>query len=107
MAYSPNYYGVFVAEPSETTPDVRQLVRGDSYDGVGNPVLSWTTTRDYASGWTGQFTIRHRVTGSVLVNKEMEIPSANSVRVSLTSTDTAFALLVSDDEFGPHPYDIQ
>jgi len=36
------------------------LVQGDTYDGIANPLLTWTTTADYTDGWSVMFTIRDK-----------------------------------------------
>ena len=95
---------------SSTTFDsseIVEVVRGDSYDGTANPLLSFTETTDYSSGWSGTFTVNHRVTGAELLSTTSLTLNSDSIQVSLGSSDTAFALLVSDDEFGPHPFDIE
>ena len=85
---------------------IARIRRNDAYDGVANPVLSFVVTRDYA-GWTGTLTIRHRVTGVSLLTASVTVASSTSLTVSMSSTDTAFALLTSNEDFGPHPLDIQ
>lgn len=76
------------------------IVRGDSFS-QGVPVDT-----DY-TGYTASFTIRHRVTNAVLVTTSATVTSSTLVTVSLTTSQTAFALLVDPTEFGPHPYDLQ
>lgn len=104
--------GVVAAElPEEATVVVgqRQLTRirrNDSYDDVANPVKSFPVEKDY-DGWTGTLTIRHRVTGSSLLTKSVTVLSAATITCSLSSTDTAFTLLTMDEDFGPHPFDIE
>ncbi len=68
--------------------------------------FSFTVTTDY-TGYTGLLTIRHRVTEAQLMQVAVTVTSATVLSVSLSSTDTAFPLLVSLTEFGPHPFDIQ
>jgi hypothetical protein len=84
----------------------QEIVRGDTYDNVANAKLAFTVAKNY-TGWTGLFTIRHRVTGSELLSKAVVVTSSTLLNVTLDSTDTAFTDLVSDEEFGPHPFDIQ
>lgn len=86
----------------QTTSPVNTLTvnRGDSFVGT-HPV-----TTNY-TGYTATFTVRHRVTDAVLCTASAAVTSSTLLTVTLATTDTAFALLVSADEFGPHPYDIQ
>lgn len=113
--YAPNYYGggggssgtieevtVVVGEKQVT-----RLIRNDAYDGTANAAKSFAVTKDYTSGWTGTMTIRHRVTGAALLSKSVTVSSATGLAVSLSSSDTAFALLTTDEDFGPHPFDIE
>lgn len=86
---------------------VTRLIRNDAYDGTANAAKSFAATKDYTSGWTGTMTIRHRVTGAVLLSKSVTVSSATGLAVSLSSSDTAFALLTTDEDFGPHPFDIE
>lgn len=96
-----------LASSNSSTVNIKYLTRGDSYDGIGNPKLTWTVAQDFTSGWTGTMTIRHRTTGASLMSATVTAASSVLLEASLTTTDTAFALLVSDEEFGPHPYDVQ
>lgn len=96
-----------VASYNNADASLRYITRGDAYDGTANAALTWDVTKDYTSGWTGTMTIRHRVTGASLMTATVTAASATQLTASLTTTNTAFALLVSDEEFGPHPYDIQ
>lgn len=96
-----------VASYNNTDASLRYITRGDAYDGTANAALTWDVTKDYTSGWTGTMTIRHRVTGASLMSATVTAASADQLTATLTTTNTAFALLVSDDEFGPHPYDVQ
>lgn len=107
MSYAPEYYGGEAGSSTVDTSNIIYLVRGDSYDGTANARLDFTVTKDFQTGWTGVFTIRHRTTDAVLLSATAAATSSTSVLVTLDTDDTAFALLVSDDEFGPHPYDIQ
>jgi len=94
---------------ASSNADIKYLTRGDSYDGVtgGNAKLTWTVAGDYQSGWTGTMTIRHRVTAAALAAVTVTASDATTLEATLTVSDTAFALLVTDDEFGPHPYDVE
>ena len=91
--------------PSGST--IRYVTRGDSYDGTANAKLSWPVAVDYTTGWTGTLTVRHRTTNAVLLTKAVVVASAVLLECTLTVTDSAFALLTDDDEFGSHPYDVQ
>lgn len=82
------------------------LVRNDSYDGVANAKLTFAVSKNYTN-WTGTFTIRHRTTNASLCSKSVTVASSTLLEVSLASSDTAFSALVSDDEFGPHPFDVE
>jgi hypothetical protein len=92
---------------SNTDAQIKYITRGDSYDDLANSKLEWAVTKDFTSGWTGTFTIRHRTTDSVLATASVTVADATTLKVTLTTSDTAFALLTSDDEFGPHPYDVE
>jgi len=83
------------------------IYQGDSYDGTARSKLTWSVTRDFRSGWTGTITVRHRVTAAVLMTATVSGLTATSIECSLSSTNTAFPLLVDDTEFGPHPYDVE
>lgn len=84
-----------------------RLTRNDAYDNTANPAKTFTVTKDYTSGWTGTFTIRHKATGVTLLSKSVTVTSATILTVSLVSTDTDFSELTSDEDFGPHPFDIE
>lgn len=111
MSYAPEYYGgeetITIAEPNALEPDVRRVTRGDAYDGVANPILAFPTTADYSTGWVGVMTVRHRVTGEILLQIDADMATAQSVRVSMTDDDTAFSLLTTDQDFGAHPFDVE
>ncbi len=90
-----------------TNANIKTIRKGDSYDGTANAKLSWTVTKDFTSGWTGTLVIRHRTTGSTLASASIVVVDATTLEATLTTTDTAFTALTSDQEFGPHAYDIQ
>jgi len=94
------------ARYTNTDANIIYVTRGDSYDGTANAQLSFAVSKDY-SGWTGTMTVRHRVTDAVLMTASVTVESATELRVSLLTSDTAFALLTTDADFGPHPYDIE
>jgi hypothetical protein len=83
-----------------------RIVRNDAYDGVANPIFTFGVTRDY-TGWTGTLTIRHRSTGLLIFAKAITVESDIYLTISMTSEETAFPLLTSNEDFGPHPFDIQ
>ena len=85
-----------LALPSTTL----HIIRNDSYSGTV------TVTTDY-TGYAGTLTIRHRLTAEELCSKAITVTSSTVLTIALATTDTAFADLVADDEFGPHPYDIE
>jgi len=85
---------------------VKYIRQGDSYDGTGQPLLSFTVDRDY-TGFTGTFKITHRLTGASLLSKAVVVASSTLITVSLSTTDTAFTGLATDSEFGAHPYEIE
>ena len=88
---------------TNTSANIIYLNQGDSYDGEANPVLSWNVTKDYTS-YTLQLEITHRVTGTVLLTKAMTALDETTIQASLSSTDTAFADLTTDADFGSHRY---
>ena len=109
--YAPNYYGGGGGTIDEVTvvvgeKQVTRFHRNDAYDGTANAVKSFPVEKDF-TGWTGVMTIRHRVTGTSLLSKSVTVASSILLTVTLSSTDTAFALLTSDEDFGPHPFDIE
>ena len=83
------------------------IQQGDSYDDLGNAKLQWTVTKDYTVGWSGNITIRHRVTGVQIMQAAITVVDATTIKATLTSTDTAFTGLTTDADFGVHPYEIQ
>ena len=89
-----------------STAVVKTIRRNDSYDGTANALYSFTVDKNY-TGWTGTFTIRHRVTNASLLSKSVTVASSTLLTCSLSSSDTAFALLATDAEFGPHPFDVE
>jgi hypothetical protein len=92
------------ANQQQTPVNQISITRGDSYS--GSTKITRTVTTDY-TGYTATFTIRHRVTNAVLLTKAATVDSSTQLSVALTTTDTAFALLVDATEFGPHPYDFR
>lgn len=85
---------------------ITRITRNDSYDGTANGIKTFSVTKDY-TGWSGTLTIRHRVLGTSLLSKSVSVATATSLTASLSSTDTAFTALTSDEDFGPHPFDIE
>lgn len=109
MTYAQAYYGG--AGSGASTSGTAEggklaLVRGDAYDDVANPAISITVGKDF-TGWSGVFTVRHRLTESVICTASITVVSSSLLRVTLSTVDTAFALLTTADDFGPHPYDIE
>jgi hypothetical protein len=106
--YASAYYGEYLATQATDTAGKQRIdiVRNDAYDGIANPVKTFTVTKDF-TGWTGVLTIRHRVTNTVLLSVSVVVASVGSLTATMTSTDTAFTLLTSSEDFGPHPFDIQ
>jgi hypothetical protein len=92
------------ANQQQTPVNQLAIVRGDSYTGTSK--LTRAVTTDY-TGYTATFTIRHRVTDAVLLSVAGAVDSSTQLSVSLSTTNTAFALLVDPTEFGPHPYDFR
>jgi hypothetical protein len=92
------------ANQQQTPVNQISITRGDSYSGATK--ITRVVTTDY-TGYTATFTIRHRVTNAILLTKAATVDSSTQLSASLTTTDTAFALLVDATEFGPHPYDFR
>jgi hypothetical protein len=92
------------ASQQQTPVNQIAITRGDSYSGATK--ITRVVTTDY-TGYAATFTIRHRITNAVLLTKAATVDSSTQLSVSLTTTDTAFALLVNVTEFGPHPYDFR
>ena len=85
----------------------QEVIRGDDYDGTAHEPLKWTVEKDF-QGWSGAMTIRHRVTQAVLMDSvAIEVNSPTELQAVLTKSNTAFALLTTDRDFGVHPYDVQ
>lgn len=80
--------------------------RGDSYDGVANNVLVFTVTKDFDS-WSGTFTVRHRSSNAVLVSASAAAVGPTIIQVSLDADETTMDAITNDEDFGPHPYEIQ
>ena len=85
---------------------IKRITRNDAYDDIANAVLSLTVTKNFYS-WAGTLTIRHRVSNVVLLTKSVTVASSTLLTCSLSSTDTAFTLLTSNEDFGAHPFDIE
>ncbi len=95
------YYGGGAIDSDDALARVKiVIVRNDTCS------FGFTVDIDFA-GHTGLMTIRHRITNAQLAQVAVTVTSATLLSVSLSSTDTAFPLLVSLTEFGPHPFDIQ
>jgi hypothetical protein len=78
-----------------------RVVRGDSL------TQSIPVGTNY-TGFAGTFTVRHRITNAVLLTMtSVSVASPTALTLALTTSNTAFALLVSPSDFGPHPYDIE
>jgi hypothetical protein len=92
------------ANQQQTPVNQISITRGDSYSGATK--ITRVVTTDY-TGYTATFTIRHRITNAVLLTKAATVDSSTQLSVALTTTDTAFSLLVDVTEFGPHPYDFR
>ena len=79
--------------------DLLVIVRGDSYDGVGNPAKTWDFGKSI-DGWTVTFTIRNFDTDAV-IHTSTGTASGNVATVALTTTHTT-AMTVGD-----HKFDVQ
>jgi len=97
---------VTTSSPVDPNTNEIEIIRGATYDGVAKAKLAWTVTKDY-TGWAATLTIRHRTTRAVLLQKTITVASSTLLEASLTTTDTAFSALTTEDEFGHHPYDIE
>lgn len=98
-------YGIRTFTTSNRSGPI-EIVRGDSYDGTANDKITWPVTKDF-TGWTGTMTIRHRITNTELLSVSVTVSSATLLSASLSIADTAFPLLVDNEEFGFHPYDVE
>ena len=83
-----------------------EIIRGDSYDNVAHDKITWAVMKNY-TGWTGTMTVRHRLTSASLMSVTVTVDSSSQLSATLTTANTAFALLVDNEEFGPHPYDVE
>jgi hypothetical protein len=88
------------ANQTRTPVNTFAITRGDTFTGTQAVTTNYT-------GYTATFTIRHRITDAVLCTASATVTSSTVLTVALTTTNTAFALLVDPAEFGPHPYDIR
>lgn len=93
--------------PEDPVEDVAiNITRNDSYDAVANDKLAFTVSKDY-TGWSGSFTIRHRLSNAQLCQASVTVASSSLLQVTLAVADTAFTALTELEDFGPHPFDIE
>jgi hypothetical protein len=67
-----------------TNATTLELVQGDTYDGIGKPLLAFTVTKDYTSGWTATLTIRDK-DDAVVATHTGTVASATSITFSMTA----------------------
>lgn len=107
---TPGSFGAYLQGSERYTNPASNLIeirRNDAYDGTANAVLEWTVSKDYTSGWSGTFTVKHRKTNAVLISKAVTVVDATTLQVSLDSSETSVAGITTDLGFGPHPYDVE
>lgn len=67
-----------------TSSTTLELVQGDTYDGTGKPLLAFTVTKDYTSGWSATLTIRDE-DDAVVASYSGTVASATSITFSATA----------------------
>jgi hypothetical protein len=67
-----------------TNSTTLELVQGDTYDGIGKPLLGFTVTKDYTDGWTATITIRDE-DDAVVASHTGTVASATSITFSITA----------------------
>ena len=73
-----------VVQSGVTSATTLELIQGDTYDGVGKPLLSFTVAKNYTSGWAATLTIRDEL--DVVISTTVgTIASATSITFSLTA----------------------
>ncbi len=104
-----SFGALFQASAVYTNPATNEISirRNDAYNGTANAAITWTVAKDFTSGWTGTLTVRHRNTGASLLSTSITVTDSATLTASLDSSDTGFAALVADTEFGHHPYDVE
>jgi len=50
----------FAVQSGITNATTLELIQGDTYDGIGKPLLGFTVAVNYTSGWTATLTIRSK-----------------------------------------------
>ena len=89
---------------TNTTAQIIYVNQGDAYDGVANAPIVWSVSKDYSGATSISIDIEHRVTGATLLTHTVEYVDATTLRLTLSSSDTAFSALTTDADFGVHPY---
>jgi len=67
-----------------TNSTTLELIQGDTYDGIGKPLLGFTVTKDYTDGWTATLTIRDE-DDAVIATHTGTVASATSITFSITA----------------------
>lgn len=88
-----------------------EIIQRDVYadNGLTDYRIPITVANDFtAAGWACSFTVKHRRTGVVLISTDLvAIVSATQVKIELTSSDTALAGLLTSEDFGVHPAELE
>lgn len=67
-----------------TSATVMELVQGDTYNGTGKPLISFTVAVDYTDGWTATLTIRDE-DDAVVSTTTGTVASSTSITFSMTA----------------------
>lgn len=91
---------------SNTTAQIIYINQGDAYDDTANNAITWAVSKDYSSADSLTITIEHRVTGATILSHAVTYTDATTLKLFLSTADTAFSTLTTDADFGVHPYRI-
>lgn len=67
-----------------TSATVLEVVQGDTYNGIGKPLLSFVVAVDYTDGWTATLTIRDE-DDAIVLTVTGTIASSTSITFSMTA----------------------
>lgn len=89
---------------TNTTANIIYVNQGDAYDDTANNAIAFAVSKDYSGADSLTITVEHRVTGATILTHAVTYTDATTLKLFLTSSDTAFATLTTDADFGVHPY---
>jgi hypothetical protein len=67
-----------------TNATTLELIQGDTYDGIGKPLLGFVVAKNYTDGWTATLTIRDE-DDAVVASHTGTVASATSITFSITA----------------------